>query len=270
MVMDMRWLLVACVLTSLTTTGYARHTEESRITDGTANTLRHGEVRVGLFTAEAGLGGAVEFGVSPPLWLAKVSNLFVKARVNADRTNMLAVSLGGYGINLRDLSDKNQDALLYVVNGGVHFTRRLEEFSLSLGVIFARVGITEVEAGSSIDLRGVISGSTGLLRPTLQWRLSTTTAFVVEMQLRLFQTIQADAQSQERINSRVTIKTYADGKVEMDDGMPANVSGFFVWSYDHFNLKFGLQYGYFSIPLAGFFIEGAKIAIPVVDLFWRF
>ena len=142
--------------------------------------------------------------------------------------------------------------------------------SLSLGAIFARVGLTDIAAGSDVDLRGVVNGTTGLLRPTAQWRLSKTTALVLEAQLRLFQTIQADAGRQDRLNSRVTIDTYAGGSIKMDEGMPANISAAFHWSYDHFNLKLGLQHGYFSIPLAGFFIEAEKITIPVIDLYWRF
>ena len=253
----------------------ARLTEDTPITDGTAHVMGHKEKRVGLYTAEFGLFDRADIGTSHLLWLAKISNAFIKVQLTSRSGYTFAVSGGAYGVNLREFSDKNPDANFYVLNGGLHFTRRFQNWSISVNGIFARTGVTEVSTDSEddaveIDLSGAAEGVTGLIRPNFEWRLSKTFAIVLEGHVRMFQTFRADVhQAPTRIGDRITIETFGQTEVDTADSILANGSASLFWSFDSFNLRLGLQYGHVSVPLAGFFFPEV-IPLPVIDMYWRF
>jgi len=255
---------------------WAKHSDQTPITDGTAHTLNAGEVRVGLFNVETGLFDRLELGTIHLLWLAKVSNLYSKVRIFQSEDISVSLSGGISWVNAREYSDENPDVTIYAVNGGVFFTKLVEPYTLSLGLVVTELGHTDLSA-QDVDLNGAGKGTSGLIRPQVQYRLSERTAFVLDGNIQLFQRYEVAASSGMQLNERVRYDVYGNTEVDLSEGLTANITSSVVWSWDTFNLRLGYRYGDFSVPVYDILIpitdeNGARkrSGYPIMDLYWRF
>ena len=69
----------------------------------------------------------------------------------------------------------------------------------------------------------------------------------------LFQRVDAEASSSVVVDERTTLRVYGSGEATFTEGFIGNLSASYQWSWPTFNLKLGLGYGHFSLPLVNFF-----------------
>ena len=252
----------------------ARHTEEQRITDDTAYTLNKYQARVGLWKAQYAPFKNFHAGLYHWPWLFRVANLHAKWTFYADDPLSFATSLGFFYLDTSRFPKKEgQDSDAKVVFSVVPFDvitsyRFGDRFTLSGGVVY-----TVVKARGEGDpdvIEGFIEGGVDNLQlvSTLEWRVSEVTAFTLHGRYLLLQSADAITDSTFHPDDFTTVELVAAGSSNnLNFEKAGSVTPGVVFSWDVFNLRFGLSIGNYNVPAINFVLPTALV-VPELDLYW--
>lgn len=268
------------LLALLAAPAVAGHTETEHVTDEMPYTLAPGELRAGLWKLEAGLPvpswleGAQVGTYSWPwlLWAAdaRLVNAHAKAQVWAQGAWSTTLGLGLVRLGLSN--DQGGDATFTVVPVeaivGYRFGPRL---TIAAGLLYTDVSLSGYyDSEDDGYLRGTATVSNLQIPITFEWRWSRRTAFIVQPRFIPYQGVGGTAHGTLRPDAYTKIEVFATGESDVAD--PARAFALttdFAWSFDHLNLRAGLTFGNFSLPMLNF-VSPVKFVWPNVDLYWRF
>jgi hypothetical protein len=252
----------------------AYHTFEQRIVDGTAYTLRKGDLRLGLFKEQYGILEPLTFGTYFWPWLVRVPNAHLKWRFWFEDPVALAILLGGFRFDTENLSRLDEhagSAEITVVPLELFASYRFgDDFTLSGSSAY-----TEVRLSGNLsrdDFEGAAEGAVDNLQLTssLEWRVSRVTAIVLQGRYLVFQRSRGRGSFAFKPDEFSTIEGYGAAESDaLDFKGTGSVVASAVFSWRTFNLRAGLGYG--NINLGGVnFILPRKGLVPDFDLYWLF
>ena len=214
----------------------------------------------------------------PPVILLRIFNVDAKYTVHDGGSWAFGVGAALFSLNPDNYDiDTGSDEPIVMVPLRATGSYTHESLSFHLGVSYCKVSgeanaIFEEDetGGSEMAVEGVAAVSTAALHPAVEWRLGPVFALVAEANIKLYAAASGDANETLVLEGgRLTIEAYQAADASLSEGARANVvlSGF--WSWPHFNLKTGLLYGHYNLPMVNFFMD-ERIVFPELDLYWRF
>lgn len=262
-----RVITVALAL-GLATPALAYHTDEERLTDRTADTLRSLEFQLGVWTLEAGVTDDLMLGTWTYPWLVRMPNVTAKYRFWHGDQLSLSGSLMLARLDFSNF-DESVPAKLTIIPMGLNATWRADEHSFSGGLLYTLIRVSG-ESPSSDKLEGAAAVTNTQLTATWEWRLSKYAAFVTDVRVQLFQLLSVSGVTVIPVNDRVSWEVV--GAAESDAIDVENIWSVvpsFLWSYKHLNLRLGLGWGNFNLSPMNVAIP-VKFVVPEADLFVRF
>lgn len=265
-------LLAACLISA---PAAAWHEPNRPVTEYSAATLNGGEWRLYLGTLlEYGVVDNLEIGTMPLLLVARVPNVFAKWTFVPAEGFSMALSGGVVTTNPNYFGDLLPDVQVYVIPVGLFASWRLPGGDIGLhgGLHYTRVGTSgSGSLGEAFDVEADVQGSSLKLAPVLELRTSRSFAWVIEGSLSLSQSAAAAfATSFTSADGRTTVEVFGDGSIDDQGGKwlgNASVSAY--WSWETFNLRLGVGYGYAELPVLGVFLDQLTV-LPKFNAYWRF
>jgi hypothetical protein len=251
----------------------AFHTDEQRITDDTAYTLKKKDVRLGLWKAQYGIFDPLTAGTYVWPWLLRISNLELKCRFYESGPWAFAASTGFFYFDTKHLKKAGDagDARIADVPFEIDGSYRFESpYTLSVGLVWTEVLVDGTVNQSVFQGAGQGAISNFQLTSTFELRISEVTALVFHARSLVFQRARAAADAVTHPDAFTTVEIHATGRTNALDYRGAGsftVSG--VWSWKTFNLRAGIGYGNYNVPGLNFVI-GNRILYPELDLYWIF
>ena len=242
--------------------------EEARITDQTAYTLRDGELKVGLWAVEYGLFERVDVGTFVLPWFFQTFSLSGKYEWFRGEDWSIANTLTLVRFDLQDLNKDSDPVVFAVVPFEMAASYRFDEdLSLSVEGVFTNISVQGSFDGD--DIRGAAAVSNAQLAATLLWRWTETWSVLVHGRSLVYQDIEAAANVSYDIDpyTYVEVSGGASSDVVDIEGASSIVISLH-WALEVFNLRFGLGYGNWSVPMVNFVMPN-KTPILDLDLFWR-
>ena len=263
----MRAIVLALVL-GLATPALAYHTDEERLTDRTADTLRSLEFQIGVWTLEGGITDDLMVGTWTYPWLVRMPNIMAKYRFWHGEQLSLSASLMLARLDFANF-DESVPALLTIIPMGLNATWRADDHGFSAGVVYTQIRVSG-ESPSSEKLEGALAVTNAQLTGTWEWRLSKYSAFVTDVRIQLFQVLSASGVTIIEVSDRQTMEVVGAAESDVIDfeSIWSVVPGF-LWSYKYMNLRLGLGWGNFNLPPMNIAIP-RKFVVPEADLFVRF
>jgi hypothetical protein len=267
--------------------GYADYTEDERITDDTAYTLRDGELRVGVWKVEYGLMSDLTISTYTAPWLIKAGNAGVKWEYEWASDTSLALRLHILKFDPSALSNKENEgqsasaeeepsAKLWILPVELLYSQRIDpKLTASASWLYNRV-ILAGEGGSEdeVDVQGAAAVTTGQFTGTLQYNVSEIFALLLHARYLAYQdiTVGGNLTRTQKIEPDITLEFAAAANTESDVADVQNAYSIIPsvqLSWGSFNLRCGVGYGNWSVPIVNFVIP-EKSKIFDFDLYWRF
>ncbi len=254
----------------------ARHTEDEHITDDMAYALRQNEVRLGIWKAEYGLpwveGLQVGSYTLPWIISAAVRQPILNGRVKYEFWhNDRWATEAAIGVTYLHVSG-SIPIQATVVPFEINAAYRLNDsITFGLGILVNRIGVEADATDVSVDAGGLgaLAVTNGQLLGTVEWRWSTLTAMVFQARAIGRQNFNGTAEANVRIDDYTRARIVYTGQGNIERGAGGSLAAAFVWSWDTFNLRAGLQTGDWVVPIVGFVAPNVE-AMPELDLYWRF
>lgn len=253
---------------------HARHTDETRVTDYSADSLDQWEWRVGPFRSAVGVFDSVEVGLNTTLLLLTVSNLYAKWTAWEGGPWSVALRAGFFRLDFSNLpggglQPAEGDAPFQVTAYPLELigSYRRGSSSYHLGLMGTLVQ-TSGDLPSEFDADGAGAFNTVLMQGTWEWRLSDVTALVVQGQVKLSERLTANGSTRVKIDEDSFADIHGSGGGDIL-GAKGSLSVSAYWSWDTFNLRAGLGYGHYTVPAANIFVA-APIVFPELAMYWRF
>jgi hypothetical protein len=265
--------LSACVV-CFAAPANAWHTDEQRITDETAYTLRKHDVRLGIWKAQYGLFDSFHFGTYLWPWVFRVANLHAKWRYYCDDPLALSVQLGIFRLDTEQLRDVDEDAGSAVLTavplelgGSYRFDDRW-----TLGAAFSYTEFKLEGELKNEDFEGAAEGAVDnfQLTTTLEWRYTRVTAFTLHYRYLLLQRLAGGGDVVFYPDEFTTVEVHGAATTDALDFKAAfSITASAVFSWETFNLRAGLGYGNYNVPGINVVLP-VKILYPSLDLYWIF
>lgn len=251
------------------TSARADHSEEERIIDQTAYTLPKGTFQLGLFRQEWGPIDRLTVGTLALPWLLRFANAHLKWRIIGNDPVSIAASIGAFRFAPEAVKESTGDAVLTVVPFDLVGSWRIDDrWTLSPGLVY-----TVVTLKGSYDpaqLEGAAAVSNLQLVTTLEYRLTTKTAFVLHGRYLAFQNTSGRVSSTLRPDRFTTVELQAVASTDaLDFPVAFSVVPSVVFSWKVFNLRLGVGYGNYSIPAINLVLP-KKTLVPDLDFYFRF
>jgi hypothetical protein len=266
-----RVVAAAALASVLAVTNDARayHTEDQRIVDGTAYTLKKGTFNLGLFKQMWGPWDRLTLGTYLVPWIFRFANLDLKWRFYGDDPLSLSARIGITRFSPKDIANGAGDAVLAIVPiEGVASYRFDERWTASAGLLYTSVSLRG--SYDPAELEGLAEVNNLQALANLEYRLTRVTAFVLAGRYLAFQNAGG------RISTTLSPDAYT--KVEVQSVVSTNALDFpgafsvvpsAVFSWGTFNLRLGVGYGNYSVPLLNFVLP-KKTVVPDFDLYFVF
>lgn len=252
----------------------AYHTDEQRLTDHTAYTLRARDLRLGLFKFQYGIWDPFLVGTHTIPAFVRMANLHIKWRYLNDERWAAAVQAGSYRLDVSKLEafeDSPGDAVISAGTLEPSVSYRFDDrFTLS-----STLPYTVVRADGSVNSKAFDGALTAAvdnlqLTTTLEWRLTRVTALVLHSRYLIFQRAYGDGHATLRPDEYTTVEIEVDAQSAALDFKGAwSVVPTVAFSWGTFNLQIGLGYGNWSIAPLNFVLP-KKTLIPDLEVFWVF
>lgn len=263
---------VFILLLALAGVAQARHTDETRVTDYSAYTLAQWELRLGPFRSAVGIFDSVELGLNTTLTAIGIVNLYVKwtpwtrgrwaVAVQAGVAQADETLLPGEG----EPTDGREIFTATAVPLELVGSYRTEQSSYHLGLVATPIE-SSGELPESLNFDGAGAYSTVLVQATWEWRLSDVTAVVVQGRAKLSERVAANGSTRVDLDEDSFAVIHGSGGGEILGAKGSlTVSGY--WSWDTFNLRAGIGYGHYTLPVVNVFL--APGTIPELAMYWRF
>ncbi len=270
-----RALAAALVVALLAGPASAYHLPDSPLVDDTAFTLRQAEFRAGVLSLEGGVTDFLSAGTMPLLWLFKVPNVKLKARLA--KVGDLAVSAeAGYAtFSMKPDEATNSEIGIQVIPLKAAISYRFTDSTVSAELVYNKIG-GSVAANGEADGAGAVGGaavavtslqSTG----TMEYRLGERAAIMIHGRYVMWQDLTASTDVVVEPDAFTSIEMHGAIKADNEDidvRGAYSVSGFFHWSWRTFNLRLGLGYGHATIPVLNL-ISPVAAPYPVGDAYFK-
>jgi len=267
-------VVAALALTLAPSTALAFHTPEHPITEDTAHTRQKGHARLGLLKLQVGVLDSLTVGTVWIPWVLKVANLHVKWRFYRGDKLTLALQVSSLSFHTRDLKaleDEPGEARVSVFTTEPLASYRFDQrWTLSAGLPFTAVRLDgQIEEGA---FHGAGAGAVNnfQLTSTLEYRATRVTAFVLHARYLVVQSARLTASATLRPDEYTTIEAHGSGSTDALDFPRAwSVVSSVVFSWERLNVRLGVGYGNWSLPLVNFVLP-TKTLIPDAGLAWYF
>jgi hypothetical protein len=256
---------------------HADHSTTEQITEQTPYTLQPHEVRLGLSSVDVGLWGhplleRIDVGTSPVPWLiaasgARTYNVHGKFELWRDDRLSLSVGAGQMLVDFAPLGAPAQFSITPME--GYAGVRLSKAFTITAGAVYTRVRLAGgTEVGALDELGGALTTSSMQARAGIEWRVSRSHAFVLGGRMLGYQEQMAEVSETEtqggaEFNNTTSVK---GDLLSLGRAWSASL----VWhlSLSHFNLRAGVEYGNYTLPLVNF-VMPQRGPMPIIDLYWR-
>jgi hypothetical protein len=251
----------------------AYHTEEERATDDTAYTMDGGSVRAGLFKMQYSPLDFATLGTYTLPWALLAATVHGKLRVLPQDPIALSLQVGFVYFDssrLAWLDEEAGDAKVTVLPIEAFVSHRMTDFTLSGSVAYTEVSVDGAIGLDAFD--GAIAGATDNLQLTAtgEVRLSRVVALLVHLRWLVLQRVLASADATVYPDDFTTVAVHSDvpsDQLEVGDGYSIVPAVHLSWGT--INLRAGLGYGNYNVPLANFVLP-RRTLIPDFDLFFVF
>jgi len=277
---------LACVLIPVST-GYAYHTDEERITDDTAYTLRDGEWRAGLWKAEYGVFDSIDLHTYLVPWLFGAGNAGIKWEYEWDDITSISLRAHSLKVDLTqfesDPSEENEQspapepktqANFWILPFEITYTQKVEDdMTLSAGWLYNRVVLAGgVDAGG--DVNGAAAITTGQLTGTIQLKHSRSFATIIHARIVAYQDLSAQGNivRTEVVPPDITLEFAGEAQSDSDAAQVKNGASIVAsaqHSWSSMNIRYGLGYGNWSLPILNMVLP-QRTPIVEFDVYWRF
>ena len=273
----LRVLTLVSVVTASAVAREARayHTDDERLTDHTAYTLRARDLRLGLFKGQYGIWDPFLVGTYNLPWLVRMANLHLKWRYLNDEHWAAAVQAGSYRLDVSKLEafeDSPGDAVITAGTFEPSVSYRFDDrFTLQASTL----PYTAVRAEGSLNTQAFDGALTAAvdnlqLTTTFEWRLTRVTALLLHSRYLIFQRAFGDGRATLHPDEYTTVEIEVDAQSTALDFKGAwSVVPTVAFSWGTFNLQLGLGYGNWSIAPLNFVLP-KKTLIPDLEVFWVF
>lgn len=261
-----------CVLVAAASAHAYYHDERQSATDDTAYTLSGGRLRVGLFKLQYGLFDFATVGTHTLPWAVLAATAHAKLRLLHADPITLAVQAGfAYfdSSRLRALDASAGSAIVTAVPiEGLLSHRFGGAFTLSGSVVYTEVAVRGALFLDAFD--GAAAGAADNLQLTTsaELRLSRVFALVVVGRWLMLQRVAGRASVTYRPDAFTTVAVHGDAVASafgVRDAFSIVPSLHVSWGV--FNLRVGVGYGNFNVPLVNFVLP-ERTPIPELDLFF--
>jgi len=286
----LRWLVAVrlasslLIVTALLGRGVAR-ADRGEIVEHTPSTLEPGELRLGVSDVSIGLFGhdllrRFEVGTRPIAWLPNAigaPSYDVRAKFELWRDPHLQLAVGAEHM-LVDLSplvnedgedDNDARFLITPLEGWVGV--RAGRVRFNAGAVYTHVSLRGAMPGGPIDRLGGAVGTSNLQTiGNVELRATRTIHLVLGGRWVPWQRQYAEAGGSEQVGDggEVSNTTRGEGDL-MGLGRSAwAVGGELHMTWEHTNLRLGVEYGNYSLPIINF-VTKERGWLPVLDLYWR-
>ncbi|MSP73009.1 MAG: hypothetical protein EXR76_12765 [Myxococcales bacterium] len=274
--MDARRLSLALLLAlQAPVLAHAYH-DTSPAIEYSAETLHAQEFRLSLTRVEFGVIDKLHLGTYTLPWLLKVKNARGRYKFYDDEEFAFSADLGLFWLSLSDLESfddggGSQDATFVTVPVQLNGTWKLKSSDrLSLGLSYTPIFLSGVSVvGENVDIRGIGATETVALHPSYELRVSRTLAMVLDAHVLVLQRAQLDGAESIQLDKRTRATLYQSAEADLKTGKQANLTLSALWSWEVFNLRIGLGYGHYNLPVAHLFYP-TPFVMPEFDFYARF
>ena len=264
------------------------HADRGEITEQTPYTLEPAEVRVGLSDVSVGLFGhdllrRMEVGTRPIAWfpnLVGLSSYDVRAKFELWRDPVLSIGVAAEHLRV-DFSNWMDDSpadeghfLITPLEGWVG--ARLGRVRVNGGLVYTAVSAHGNASTDTIDELGAAAGtSSAQIRANVDIAVSPAVHLIAGGRYTPWQQQWGEASGSEHVGEGgdgpegdVSNTTRGEGDLMNVGGKAWSTSAEVHLTLEHFNLRLGVEYGYYTIPIVNFVVS-EKGFMPVADLYWR-
>ena len=235
-----------------------------------ANTLKAGELELGIWRFDVGATDNFTLGTLPLFWIARLKNLEVKYRVYSWDESSIALSAGALWVNAQDWDKSKPDATFYMIPLQLAYTRRMDLADLlHVALSYTATGIKGSFGDEDTALNGVAVVDTLVLNPTWERRISESFSILLDANMLLAERARANPAVTTKLGDYDSVDMHVSGKADLKAGFKGNVVASAFWSWDTFNLRVGLGYGHLEAPVAHIFADKPSL-VPDFDFYWRF
>lgn len=247
----------------------AHHTEEQRLTDDTAYTLQKSTVRLGLFKQQWGPWDRITFGTYAVPWVVGFANAHVKWRYFGGDPLSLSASLGLSRFAPKAVKESVGSAELGIVPLELGASYRFDErLTVSGGLLYTVVTLKGSYDAAALD--GLAAVSNLQLFANLEVRATRVTAFVLAGRYLAFQNTSGRLSATFRPDAFTSVEVQSVGATNaLDFPQAFSIVPSVVFSWGTFNLRAGLGYGNYSVPMVNLVLP-KKTVVPDLDLYFVF
>lgn len=252
----------------------ADHDATHRATDDTAYTLEGGRLRIGLWKAQYGVFDFATVGTYTLPWAVLAATVHGKVRLIYEDPIAVALQVGfAYfdSARLRGLDRAAGSAVVTALPIEAYVSYRAgETLTLSGGAAYTEVGVDGTFASYAFDGAGRGATDNVQLIAAGELRLSRLLAFVVVGRWLLLQRARGTGQAVLYPDSFTTVVVNGGGsgsEFKLREAFSVVPSVHLSWG--SFNLRAGVGYGNFNVPLVNF-VMPERTLIPELDLFFVF
>jgi len=267
-------MLAATAILIAASNARADHDATDRATDDSAYTLDGGSLRIGLWKVQYGVLDILTVGTYTVPWVVLAATVHAKLRLfYADPVAVTAQVGFAYfdSARLRTLDESAGRAIVTALPLEAYVSYRFDDpFTLSGGVSYTEVGVDGVLAGNAFDGAAQGASDNVQLMATAELRFSRVLALIVVGRWLVLQRAVGQGQAVLHPDAFTTVVVNGDvaaNEFAVRDAYSIVPSLHLSWGW--FNLRAGVGYGNFNVPLLNFVLPDRTL-IPELDLFFVF
>lgn len=245
-----------------------------RVIDQTGYTLEGGAVRLGLFKFQLGLFDFLTVGTYTLPWAVLAATIHAKLRLVEAGPFALSVQAGFAYFDSRRLqwlNDEVGNAVVTVLPLEAALSYRpTDPLSLSFGAAYTEVAVDGELSIDAFNGAGRGAADNFQLTGNAELRLSSVLALVIELRWLMLQRVAANADATLRPDAFTVVVVHGGGAArdfEVRDAFSVVPS--LLITLGVFNLRLGVGYGNYNIPLVNFVVP-QRTLIPEADLYFLF
>lgn len=248
--------------------------EHVRVIDQTGYTLEGGRVRLGVFKLQVGLFDFLTVGTYTLPWAVLAATIHAKLRLLEVGPFAVSVQAGFAYFDSRRLqwlNDQIGDAVVTVLPLEAQLSYRpVDALSLSFGAAYTEVAVDGELSIDAFNGAGRGAADNFQLTGNAELRMSSLFALIVELRWLMLQRVAANASATLRPDAFTVVVVHSGASARdfvVRDSFSVVPSVLITLGV--FNLRLGVGYGNFNIPLVNFVVP-ERTLIPEADLYFLF
>lgn len=268
-------LLLASLLSLGTNVARAYHTDEKRLTPGTAFTLHKQEWQLGPFHADYGALDHLQLSTYVLPWVTGFANLQTKLLLFRNERWAVSLRPGVMYVNsnfpktLYGVTRGDTDVRLWIVPIEGYASLLIKRrFTLTLAGVYNYVTGSGTYDPSNFD--GAAAASNAQLGLGFQWRINRIVELILQTRWVAFQEASGAGAIHVNVDEQTEAEVQGQGDTNvLNDkrGFSASLAASFAWKTT--NLRVGVGYGNYNVPGINIVVP-ERHPFPVFDLYWRF